>query len=252
MVADLVAFAVDALHETDVVAGDSSPIMKKVALTSKCLRTSRIFGVHSGSGPSSKVMATFLGLIAVELDRVGEGVGGHHLGGDAAVLGLDGVVVVEGGVAGAVLWFAGDAEDVAVAFGVDVVAGGDVGEGLDGVGAEGGVPDLPEGVVFGAETPEGEGLQNHGASGAHLVHDGDSVEEPDLMADVAAYVVIGEVRVEGVGVELDGGFGVGGGFPCFLGGDEVGTEDFFWWGRTGVLAAFDRGGGGGGSCTVQS
>ena len=88
---------------------------------------------------------------------------------------------------------------------VDVVAGLDHGEVLDGIGLEGRVPDLPEGVVLGAEAPEGEGLDAEGAGGAHLVEDGDGVEEPDLVADVGVLVVVGEVGVEGVVVELDVG-----------------------------------------------
>ena len=39
-----------------------APIRKKLAGTCSCLRISRIFGVHSGSGPSSNVMATWFGL----------------------------------------------------------------------------------------------------------------------------------------------------------------------------------------------
>ena len=61
VVADLVAFAVDALHECRYCPAASSPIMKKVPPTWFCLRMSRIFGVQVGSGPSSKVRATSLG-----------------------------------------------------------------------------------------------------------------------------------------------------------------------------------------------
>ncbi len=49
------------------------------------------------------------------------------------------------------LRLAGDAEDVAVAFGVDVVAGLDLCEIAERVRLEWAVPDLPQGVVFGAE-----------------------------------------------------------------------------------------------------
>ena len=83
----------------------------------------------------------------------------------------------------------------------------------------GAVPDLPEGVVFRAETPEGEGLDAEGAGGAHLVEDGDGIEEPDLVADVGVVVVVGEVGVERVGSSLDVGAGVGGGLPGVLRGD---------------------------------
>ena len=125
-----------------------------------------------------------------------------------AVLRRDGVVVVHGDDAPAVLRLAGDAQDVALALGVDVVAGLDLREVLHRVGRAGVVPDLPQGVVFRAEPPEREGLDAQRARGAHLVQNRDGVEEPDLMAHVRVLIVVGEVDVQRVVVEIDLRLGV--------------------------------------------
>ena len=116
------------------------------------LRMSRIFGVHSGSGLSSKVEGKLVGMIAVLLDGVGVRIDIHVLVVDEllARVGLVGVDV-DGALAG--LRKAGDAEDVAVALGVDVVAGLDGGQSLEGIGIAGLVPDVPERTVFLAEAP---------------------------------------------------------------------------------------------------
>ena len=58
------------------------------------------------------------------------------------------------------------------------------------------VPYLPQRIVFGAEAPEGEGLEAEGAGHAHLVECGDGVEEPHLVTNVRVFVDVGEVRIE--------------------------------------------------------
>ena len=50
-----------------------APIMKKVAGTCFSLRISRIAGVHSGSGPSSKVSASLPGTLADAADHIAGG-----------------------------------------------------------------------------------------------------------------------------------------------------------------------------------
>ena len=222
------------MHEADVVLGllaDDEEGSGDVVL----LEDGEDLGRPLGIGAVVEADGDLFGVVAVLRDGVGEGVGVHGLGDDAEVGLGDGGVVVHGEGAAAVLGLSGDAQDVAIAFGVDVLAGRDLGEVLDGVGFEGRVPDLPEGVVFGAEAPEGEGLDAEGAGDAHLVEGGDGVEEPDWCAAVGVLVVVGEVGVEGVVVEGDIGLGVGGGLPGLLGGDIVDGED---------LVEVDLGGGG--------
>ena len=46
-----------------------SPMMKKLAWTPFSFRMSRIFGVQSGSGPSSKVSASSFGCVAGTLNH---------------------------------------------------------------------------------------------------------------------------------------------------------------------------------------
>ena len=60
VIADLVTFALDALHEADILLGLGAN-HHEGTLDVADLRMSRIFGVHLGSGPSSKEMATSLG-----------------------------------------------------------------------------------------------------------------------------------------------------------------------------------------------
>src|SRR6185437_15116854 len=109
------------------------------------------------------------GVVAVLGDGVGQGVLVHRLRDDGEVLRRDGGVVVHRDGAMAVLRRLGDAQDVAVAFGVDVPSGGDVSESFGGIDLEWVIPDVPDGGVFGAETPEGEGLKSEGAGDAHFV-----------------------------------------------------------------------------------
>ena len=47
------------IPNAQIVAEQLAPTMKNAALTFSCFKTSRIFGVHSASGPSSKVSAIF-------------------------------------------------------------------------------------------------------------------------------------------------------------------------------------------------
>ena len=55
-----VAFLVDALGYRAEFLGLQSDAGRTLQEAFSCLRMSRIFGVHCGSGPSSKVMATRL------------------------------------------------------------------------------------------------------------------------------------------------------------------------------------------------
>ena len=218
VIADLVTFVVHALHDAYIVLGDLAD-HEEGALDAVLVQD-----VEDARGPDwvGAVVegdGDLFGLVGVVLDRVGQGVRLHGLARDHLRVHGNLVVVVEREGALAVLRLAGDAHDVAGAFVVDVVAGGDGGEILAGVGPGGRVPDLPQGVVLGAELPEREGLQAEGAGGAHLVQDGDGVQEPDLVTIAGVLVNVAEMRVERVGVELDGGAGVRGSLPRFLGGD---------------------------------
>ena len=195
VIADLVAFTVDPLHGGDVVLcllADHEEGSDDVLLLEDVEDLRRPDWV----GTVVKGDRDLFGVVAVLRDGVGQGVLVHRLGDDGEVLRRDGGVVVHGDGAAAVLRWAGDAEDVAVAFGIDVPSGRDVGEGLGGIDLEGIVPDVPDGRVFRAEAPEGEGLKAEGAGDAHLVKRADGVEKPDLMADVRVFVDVGEVRVE--------------------------------------------------------
>jgi len=132
VVANLVAVFVDALHEPDVVLGDFADheegaddvVLLEDGEDLRC--PLRVRAVVEADG-------YFLGMVAVLRDGVGERIGVHRLGDDAEVGLGNGWVVVHGEGAVAVLGEAGDAEDVAIAFGVDVLPGRDLGEGFDGI-----------------------------------------------------------------------------------------------------------------------
>ncbi len=227
VVADLVTFTVDALHDADVLLGFFAD-HEEGALDVVLLEDVEDLRGPVGIGAVVEGERDLARVIAVLTYGVGERIGGHGLLGDHAVLQGDGFVVVEGDDALAALRLAGDAENVTFAFGVDVVAGLDVAKGGFGVGVERCVPYSPEGVVFLAEAPEGVGLNAEFAGGAHLVENGDGIEEPDVVADVGVLVVVGEVEVEGVVVEVDLGAGVVGFLPGLLSGERDGGEDLFW------------------------
>jgi len=124
VVADLVAFAVDALHETDVVFGDLAD-HEEGALDVVPLEDVEDLWGPVGVGAVVEGERDHVGLVAVLLERVGGRIGLHHLFGDHLDGDGDLVVVVEGEGAGAGLGAFDDAEDVAGALGVYGVAGRD-------------------------------------------------------------------------------------------------------------------------------
>ena len=58
VVSDLVALGHDSPNEIADIVSAFTPTRKNAAFTFAAFRMSRTFGVHSGSGPSSKVSAT--------------------------------------------------------------------------------------------------------------------------------------------------------------------------------------------------
>ena len=110
---------------------------------------------------------------------------------------------------------AGDADDVAFALVVHIVAGLHGAQRLQRIGAAGLVPDIPQRAVFLAQPPQRKGLQAQLARGAHLVQHGDAIEEPDHVALVVVLVDVFEVRIERVVIEIEIGVGIGGALPGF-------------------------------------
>ena len=90
------------------------------------------------------------------------------------------------------------------------MAGGNVAQFLGGAGVSGHVPDSPQGAIFGAEAPEGKGLDAKGFGGAHLVQRGDGIEKPDVVLQVLL-VEEAEVRIESVTIEIHVHFGIASG-----------------------------------------
>ena len=168
VIADLVAVVVDALQEADVVLGDLAD-HEEGADDVVLLEDGEDLRSPLGVRAVVEADGHLFGMVAILRDGVGERIGVHRLGDDAEVGLGNGGVVVHGEGAVAVLGAAGDAQDVAIAFGVDVLSGRDLGEGLDGIGLERAVPDLPERVVFEAEALEGEGFNSERTGDAHLV-----------------------------------------------------------------------------------
>ena len=121
VVADLVAFAHDPLHEADVVRGlraDHEEGAFDVFLLEDVEDLRRPLGI----GPIVEGEGDLVGMVAVVLDGVGARIDVHVLV-DDELLARVGLVGIDGDGALAGLRQAGDAEDVAVALSVDVVAG---------------------------------------------------------------------------------------------------------------------------------
>ncbi len=126
VIADLVAFAEDALHDGDVVLRDFPDHEEggfDVVLLEDVEDLRGVFWV----GAIVEGDGDLLGVITVLGDGVGQRIGVHGLGDDGEVLRRDGIVVVHGEGATTVLRGAGDAKNVAVTFGVYVLTGGDDG-----------------------------------------------------------------------------------------------------------------------------
>ncbi len=215
MVADLVAFTIDPLHEADVVFGllaDHEEGAVDVVLLEDVEDLRRPVGI----GAVVEGERDLFGVVAVLRDGVGERVGVHRLVDDERF--CEGMVLSSSIVT--VRWpFCGRPVTRRMSPSPSVSTsypGAMSARALTGSSLSGCVPDVPDGVVFGAETPESEGLEAEGAGGAHLVEHGDGVEKPDLMADVSVFVDVREVRIERVVVEIDLGVGVGGRLPGLL------------------------------------
>src|ERR1039458_3568981 len=103
----------------------SSPMRKKVALTFFSFSTSRILGVQVGSGPSSKVMATFFCEVPPYMSTsYGDAMG-----------------------------FQGTAQNFALPFNVHILAGGNRVQFGRRIGLEWLVPHRPQRAVFRTEPP---------------------------------------------------------------------------------------------------
>ena len=113
-----------------------------------------------------------------------------------------------------------DVQDLAAALHVDVLAGRDVFQSIRRIGFTGHIPDPPQGAVFRAQPPQGEGLDAEGLGGAHLVQRGHRIEKPDIVAEVIV-VAIAEVRVERVAVKIDVFFGIARPDPGLLHGNAL-------------------------------
>ena len=163
-------------------------------------------------------------MIAGLLHGIGERIGGHRLAGDGAEGQRHRIVVIHGYHALAGLHLARDVQDIALPLGVDVVTGIHLRQVEHRIGMDRLFPYLPHRVVLGSQPPKGEGLDAQRTRRAHLVEDGDRVEEPDLMADMRVVVVVGEVDVERVGIELDLRIRIVGCLPCVLGRHLLGRQ----------------------------
>ena len=157
VIADLVAFADDALHEADVVRGlgaDQEEGAFDVFLLQDVENLRRPLGIGAVVEGERKL----IGMVAVLLDGVGARIHIHVLVDDEllARVGLVGIHFY-GALAG--LRQAGDAQNVAVALGVHVVAGLHGAQRLQRIRIAGLVPDVPERAVFLAQAPQGKGLQ---------------------------------------------------------------------------------------------
>ena len=241
MVADLVAFAGQPLHEANVLSRLGAD-EEEGAFDVSLLEDVENFGRPLGVGTVVEGDGNLIGMVAVVLHGVGAGIHVHVLIVDQ-LLARIGFVLVDGDGALAGLGQAGDAHDVALTLDVDVVARGDVAESLERLRGGGFVPDAPQGVVFHAQTPQGEGGQAQLAGRAQLVQHGDAVEEPDHVAPVGVFVDVLEVRIERIVVEVEIGVGVGGALPCVgnvqvLGVEHLGLE------RLAARALLGRGGNG--------
>ena len=135
---------------------------KNVAFTPFSFSTSRIFGVHSGSGPSSKVMAILLGELPYMLTSYGDGMVLEDLVADQ-VVGIDLDLALAGSRARV------NAQDFALAFDVHVLAGRNGLELGRRVGFVRPVPHRPQRTVLGAQPPQRKGVDAQGVGAAHLV-----------------------------------------------------------------------------------
>ena len=223
VVADLVAFADDALHDADVLSGLGAD-EHEGAFDVFLFEDVEDFRGPLGVGAVVEGDGDFVGVIAVLLDGVRAGIDVHVLIDDELLAGI-GFVAIEFDGALAGLGQAGDADDVAVALVVHIVAGLDGAESLEGLGGGGLVPDIPEGAVFLAQAPESECGEAEAAGGAQFVKEGDAIEEPDDVALVQVLVDVLEVGIESVVIEVQVGVGVGGALP-YVGDVQIfGVED---------------------------
>ena len=159
-----------------------------------CSRTSIIFGVHSGSGPSSNVSAIFLGAAPYPLDPPGKGIALKALVVEAVGVGI--VVFESCGC----LRRCGDAPRYRRRLRIksspaelpQFVAGRVVRMSC--------VPDVPDRWVFHAQPPKGRAINSGAFGGAQLVGAAHAVEHPNVV-DLVLLVFVGVVQVERIGID---------------------------------------------------
>ncbi len=213
VIADLVAFVVDALGDGAVLFRLNAD-QEERGLNVLLLQHIEHLGRPLGVGPIVEGNRDFLGRAAVHIDFVRRRHGLEDLVADQLGIGINYDL--------ALAWrgLAIDPQDLALAFDVDVLAGGHSLQFVRRIGVARLVPHCPERAVLGAQAPQGEGVDAQLARAAHFVERGYAVEEPDVVPDIVL-VEISEVRVLRIVVEVDVGVGVFGLKPCFLYRDVV-------------------------------
>src|SRR5208282_4495827 len=111
-------------------------------------------------------------------------------------------------------------KDFAAAFHVDVLAGRNVLQSIRRIGFSGHIPHTPQGAVFGAQPPQGEGLNAERLCGTHLVEGSHRIQKPDIVAEVIV-VLVAEMRVKCVAVKINVLLGIARSDPGFLHGNAL-------------------------------
>ena len=200
VVADLVAFGEDALDQPGmglgVGADDEEARLDVLFLqdVENCRRPLRIRPVVEGQRQRMRHQADAPDDISRRQFRIGFVV-------DVAGLGVD----LEGAAAGGRIGL--DAQDFAFAFEVHVRIGRDVLQRGRRRGAVRPAEHGPHRRVLAAQPPQGVTGRLIDVGGVDLVVGGDAVQEPDLVLHLVVFDV-GEMRVVGVGIEIDARLGI--------------------------------------------
>ena len=174
----------------------SSPITMNAAFTWYCFSTSRIFGVHTGSGPSSKAQRQLVRVVPVLLNRVRARQSNHVLVGDGEV------IRVHLDVSLTRLWPRHDAQNVAFALRIHIRARRHRLQQIRSVRRAGMIPHLPQRRILLAQPPHRERAQPHLPPRAQLVQRCHSIQKPHLVPQMRVLIVISEVRIQLVAFQM--------------------------------------------------
>ena len=194
VIANLVAFVINPLHDADVILRHLAD-HKEGALHIEFRKHVQNARSPNRVGPVVKGQRHFIGMVAITLHRVGQRIQVHALLRDHLQWRGNLVVVIHCKRPMSEPRLTRNSQNVPHTLIVDIEPRFDHTEFLHRIDPRRRVPDLPQRVVFRTQLPERKRLNPQRARGPHLVEDRNRIQKPDLVPKMGIVIHVGKVRV---------------------------------------------------------